>query len=115
MRKILSIFVFLSLSLSGQAFSECNNVSCDHVKIHRLMPVENGIVYVLTTGDESLLTNCTATNSLELSNEAPGFDAIFATILANHLQNTVVERIRVGPNSDGKCKIDYLYSESDSN
>ena len=103
-KKIIFFLIFMS---SDFVYSQCNPDYCWPVYIDKLYVNSNGIIYIGTDGDESVL-NCGAVSgvyvTLDLSD--PGGDAIYSTLLTAQTTNKKVS-IQVADGVTG-CPIQYV-------
>ena len=104
-QKITLIIVLATLPLTIGA--QCNPDFCGLVYIDKLYTHPNGIVYVGTSGDESVL-NCAAVAGVHLTFDIndPGSSAIYSTLLTALTVNKQVV-IQVADNSVG-CLVQYV-------
>jgi hypothetical protein len=100
-----TVFAAAALAFAAVAYAECYPGGCAEVYVDELYP-DSGGAWVQTSGNETL-ANCTADSNVFLRlNGGPGFDAIYATLLAAQISEKKVGiRIIEGTNP---CTIAYV-------
>jgi len=101
---------FVLCVLSAEIFAQCNSDYCGYVYVDKLYINPNGIIYIGTSGDETVL-NCAALSGeyLTMDFSSPGGSAIYSTLLAAMTTNKQVV-IQVADNSQG-CLVEYVTME----
>lgn len=105
-----SLYFFAMATITNLANAECSSTTCANVYIDKLYANNSGIVYIGTSGDESLL-NCAAGSGVytKLNLSDPGASAIYSTLLSAQLANKKVQ-VRISEGSVG-CSILYVTLE----
>jgi hypothetical protein len=100
-----AVFAAAALAFAAVAFAECYPGGCAEVYVDELYP-DSGGAWVQTSGNETL-ASCTVDSNVFLRlNGGPGFDAIYATLLAAQISEKKVGiRIIEGSNP---CAIAYV-------
>lgn len=83
---------------------------CDAVTIERIFIVNDGLVYLETTGDETAI-GCTpySSNRIALNTNAAGSDRLFAAIMAAYQQQSSLTRIFMVSSSPAQsCDIESI-------
>ena len=94
------------LCIASAAYAECSASGCWGVYVEELYPVAAGGAWIKTSGNETL-ANCTADSNVYLRlNDSPGFQAIYATLLAAQLSDKKVN-IRIAEGS-APCSVAYV-------
>lgn len=102
----LAAFIATAAIVGSSALAECIPQGCYEVYVEELYPEAQGGAWIKTSGNE-LLANCTPQSNVFLRlNAGPGFDAIYAALLAAQLSEKKVSlRIAEGSNP---CSVSYV-------
>lgn len=105
MKNLLSIIGLIAITSS--AFADCTAGSCNGVKIQAMQIGSDGIIYIQTNGNESLL-NCTpeANVFLKLKANTDGGKNIYSALLSAQAREKVVD-IRIIDNVS-PCEVLYV-------
>lgn len=103
-RKPAAAFI-AALAFTAVAYAECYSGGCAEVYVDELYP-DSGGAWIQTSGNETL-ANCTVDSNIFLRlSGGPGFDAMYATLLAAQISEKKVGiRIIEGSNP---CTITYV-------
>jgi len=105
MKKYLASMLILGATATT-LFAGCNGNYCSNVKVDTLLSINNGIVYLDTTGSEASL-NCTPISGKYVALAGVGKNMVYSMLLtAQTTQKNIV--IETGSNASGKCILNWV-------
>jgi len=103
----------LALTLTGLlttfTYANCASTACQNVQITNIYVQSDGQTFVQTSGDESLLTGCTARAGayVILSTSALGKNQVYSALLTAATTNKAIT-VQVQADANGECEVAYL-------